>query len=125
MRSVHIRPLTTGATLFLFVLFGLMGCQTVHYVRPAPPTLEELVEWKKQGKTDEYLISKIGESEGRYYLKAEAVEYLTQNGISRNVIDFLLGTAWAPSRVYHCYDCGVPWHWHAGYWSHHHHHWHW
>ncbi len=116
--------LRRALALGLFLLSGTMlGCTTTAYVRPQPPSLEEIVAQKQAGVPDEHVIARVAESEGRYYLRSEAVEYLLKNGVSRPVVDYLLGTAWAPSRVYYCDTCHEPWDWHRGYWAHHRHHW--
>lgn len=113
-----------GRGWLLLGLAMLAGCQTAAYLRPVPPTLEQIVQMQHQGMPDDQLVAQVAASQGRYYMRSEAVEYLLKNGVSRAVVDFLLATAWAPSAVYYCDDCRENFSFGVGYFHHNHHHWH-
>lgn len=118
------RRIRLAAAAFCLCLALSTGCETAAYVRPLPPSLEQIVQMQKQGMPDDQVIAQIAASQGRYYMRSDAVDYLLKNGVSRAVVDFLLGTAWTPSTVLYCDDCHTSFAFGAGYVHHSHHHWH-
>ncbi len=101
-----------GLALFLFVVIGA-GCATPtpppeqgQYLKvqvgqnsvsvpwsniqtpvPTQLTMQQIVDWTKQGVSSDEIISKIKAANPKYSLTADDVNYLKKQGVSQRVIE--------------------------------------
>jgi hypothetical protein len=72
--------------------FTLETVTAVRLYRPIPMTMEEVIGLKAAGVPDEAVIAEIAQTETVFYLLAADVFTLREQGVSDEVIDFMLYT---------------------------------
>lgn len=82
MRIVKMALLVTLIAL-------LTGCASTRLARPAPPTLDEIVEMSKAGTSSEEIIKRLKESRAIYTLSASQIASLHDRGVSDTVLDYM------------------------------------
>ncbi len=55
--------------------------------------MEKIVDYSQRGLPDDVIIDRINRTNSVYYLSAEAISYLKDNGVSTAVIDHMLSTS--------------------------------
>jgi hypothetical protein len=106
------RSVCIGLALFLFVVIGA-GCATPtpppeqgQYIKvkvgqnyvsvpwsnnqtqaPTQLTMQQIVDWTKQGVSSDEIISKIKSANPKYSLTADDIGYLKRQGVSQRVIE--------------------------------------
>ena len=74
-----------AAACIVLVLTG--GCATTQ--RPAPPTLQEIVQMSADGNSDNDIIALLRKSGAIYPLSASAIIDLHRKGVSPAVLDYM------------------------------------
>jgi len=59
-------------------------------------SMDQIVQWTRQGTPSEEIISRIRSTSSRYSLTAEDIDYLERHGVSQRVIDFMSATKTRP-----------------------------
>ena len=107
------RSVCMGIALFIFVVIGA-GCATPtppqeqgQYIKvqfgqntvsvpwsntqnppaPAQLTMQQIVDWTKQGVSSDEIISRIKAANPKYSLTADDIGYLKRQGVSQRVIE--------------------------------------
>ena len=57
----------------------------------APVTMQQVVDWTKQGMSGDDIISKIKAANASYPLTADDIDYLRKQGVSQRVIEAMQG----------------------------------
>lgn len=68
------------------------GCATVPDERPAPVSVQEIIDMSKSGMPPDQIIQEISESQTVYRLQASQLAELENKGVSPAVIDYMQQT---------------------------------
>lgn len=76
-------------TLVMLLLAAFAGCASTRLARPAPPTLDEIVEMSKAGTSADDIIKRLKESRALYELSASEIAKLHDRGVPGAVLDYM------------------------------------
>jgi uncharacterized protein YcfJ len=69
---------------------AIVGAQInkpVQQTQAQPATIQQIVDWTKQGLSSDEIISKIKATNPKYSLTADDLDYLKKQGVSQRVIE--------------------------------------